>query len=184
MPGAAVSAACGTPESTARYDFSVARVRNCHWMCRAASHVLPGSRANSELRSKPWKATEAVTCVFSGKVAVEGELQNGAEMVCRVPGGNMDSIVSIRVLVDGEDASLGSELTFQDEPPVVVTGVIPSAGAVDGSTMVQVLGSGFKAGPGLGCVFGRSPAFVAFAFSGRGLVHGGCLCISHQITIL
>ena len=39
------------------------------------------------------------------------------------------------------------------EEPVVVTGIVPSAGAVEGSTLVQVLGSGFRAGSGLGCMF-------------------------------
>ena len=48
---------------------------------------------------------------------------------------------------------LGSELTFMYEAPAVVARIVPSAGAVEGSTSVQVLGSGFKAGSGLGCIF-------------------------------
>ena len=111
-----------------------------------------------------WSGANHATCTFGDSLPVEGvTMEADGTIRCRVAAVGVaassrwqGSQVKVQVLVDGEDASLGSELTFQYEPPVVVTGVVPSAGAVDGSTMVQVLGSGFKAGPGLGCVFALS----------------------------
>ncbi len=84
-----------------------------------------------------------------------GQFEEDVGVTCRSPSQNTQVEVSVRVeiLINGEDASQGSELTFMYEAPAVVTSIVPSAGAVEGSTSVQVLGSEFKAGSSLGCMF-------------------------------
>jgi len=102
---------------------------------------------------KQWEPTGSVECAFSGGLVVEGVRGGEMEILCSTPRQKLEGVVSVILMLDGEDASQGSELAFEYEAPMVVSGIVPSAGAVEGSTLVQVLGSGFKAGSGLGCMF-------------------------------
>jgi hypothetical protein len=121
-----------------------------------------------------WHPAESVQCVFSGDVVVtvEGHFVEAVGIVCKVPKKNsrVAGALSIMILVDGQDVSQGSELTFEYEAPAVVAGIIPSAGALEGSTLVQVLGSGFQAGPGLSCLFALAASDGAG--SGRVMIQG------------
>ena len=144
------------------------------------SHVVSGAGSWRQLSLQPssgplhggtmvtisggqWSDADYATCIFGDTLAVEGTVMDDGRIECRVTAVGIAASsswlgreVRVQVVVNGQDASQGSELAFEYEAPVVVSGIVPSAGAVEGSTMVQVLGSGFKAGSGLGCMFALS----------------------------
>ena len=112
-----------------------------------------------------WSDADYATCIFGDALPVEGTVMDDGRIRCRVAAvgiaassGWLGREASVRVVVNGQDASQGSVLAFEYEAPMVVSGIVPSAGAVEGSTLVQVLGSGFKAGSGLGCMFALAKA--------------------------
>ena len=132
------------------------------------------------LSGKDWQASEDVQCAFTGGAVTTGELVEEVGVVCRTPRQTSpdEGTVDIRVLVDGEEVSQGSELRFEYEAPAVVVGVVPSAGAVEGSTMVQVMGSGFKAGAGLGCMFAVAGTDGRVMMEGRWETSSVMTCMS------
>jgi hypothetical protein len=97
-----------------------------------------------------WSDADYATCIFGDALPVEGTVMDDGRIRCRVAAvgiaassGWLGREASVRVVVNEQDASQGSGLAFEYEAPMVVSGIVPSAGAVEGSTLVQVLGSGF-----------------------------------------
>jgi len=81
-----------------------------------------------------WSSSAYATCTFGDALPVEGLILEGGSIRCKVGAVGIaassswqGSQVRVQVMVDGEDVSHGSDLTFEYEAPVVVTGVVPAA---------------------------------------------------------
>ena len=90
-----------------------------------------------------WLHVAYAVCIFGDSLPVEAQVMDDGRLECvaaaamrAAPHQATPAAVEVRVIVDGEEVSAGSELWFEYAAPADVTGIVPSAGAVEGSTMV------------------------------------------------
>ena len=79
-----------------------------------------------------WSDADYATCIFGDTLAVEGTVMDDGRIECRVTAVGIAASsswlgreVRVQVVVNGQDASQGSELAFEYEARVVVSGIVP-----------------------------------------------------------